>query len=52
MEAGRAIMDVYRSDFATAKKSDCSPVTEADKAAEKIILISPTQGFIATGSSD
>lgn len=36
--AGRAIMDVYETDFLTVKKSDGSPVTLADDAAEAIIL--------------
>ena len=37
-EAGRAIMDVYNSDFAVTHKGDASPVTEADVRGEKIIL--------------
>jgi len=37
-EAGAAIMDVYGSDFAASRKADHSPVTEADVAAEKLIL--------------
>lgn len=36
--AGEAIMDVYKDDFEHDLKSDGSPVTKADKAAEKIIL--------------
>jgi 3'(2'), 5'-bisphosphate nucleotidase len=36
--AGRAIMDVYETDFLTTKKSDGSPVTLADESAEAIIL--------------
>lgn len=36
--AGDAIMAVYREDFEHDLKSDGSPVTKADKAAEKIIL--------------
>lgn len=36
--AGRAVMEVYNSDIAVAAKADASPVTLADKAAEKIIL--------------
>jgi 3'(2'), 5'-bisphosphate nucleotidase len=36
--AGRAILDVYgRSDFAVARKSDNSPLTEADEVAHRII---------------
>ncbi|MBZ9936678.1 3'(2'),5'-bisphosphate nucleotidase CysQ [Mesorhizobium sp. BR1-1-16] len=36
--AGAAVMGVYEQDFAVEKKSDASPVTEADKLAEAIIL--------------
>jgi 3'(2'),5'-bisphosphate nucleotidase len=36
--AGRAIMAIYATDFTTKTKSDLSPVTAADEAAEKIIL--------------
>jgi 3'(2'), 5'-bisphosphate nucleotidase len=36
--AGGAIMAVYATDFAVRNKSDASPVTAADEAAEKIIL--------------
>lgn len=36
--AGRAIMDVYGSDFDVETKDDASPVTAADGAAEAIIL--------------
>lgn len=38
IDAGRQIMDVFRRDFSVLEKDDCSPVTEADHAAEKIIL--------------
>ncbi|MDZ4760901.1 MAG: 3'(2'),5'-bisphosphate nucleotidase CysQ [Alphaproteobacteria bacterium] len=37
-EAGIAVMDVYRSDFATRHKADRSPVSDADEPAEAIIL--------------
>jgi 3'(2'), 5'-bisphosphate nucleotidase len=37
-EAGRAILSVYASDFTVEKKGDDSPVTEADEAAERILL--------------
>ena len=37
-EAGVAIMDIYATDFETRGKDDKSPVTDADEAAEKIIL--------------
>ena len=36
--AGDVIMDVYAQDFAIQKKTDNSPVTEADQRAEAIIL--------------
>jgi len=37
-EAGRAILDVYgRDDFAVTRKSDDSPLTEADQVAHRII---------------
>lgn len=38
LEAGRAILAVYHSDFAFQLKADASPVTEADTAAEAILL--------------
>jgi len=37
-DAGTAIMNVYFSDFSVARKSDGSPVTEADQRAEAVIL--------------
>ena len=36
--AGRAVLDVFRSDIAVNRKEDSTPVTEADYASEKIIL--------------
>jgi 3'(2'),5'-bisphosphate nucleotidase len=36
--AGREIMAIYATDFSARDKSDLTPVTEADEAAEKIIL--------------
>ena len=36
--AGAVILDVYRRDFTAAHKADRSPVTEADTAAEAVIL--------------
>ncbi len=36
--AGRVILDVYASDFSIYQKDDQSPVTEADRRAEAIIL--------------
>ena len=37
-EAGEAILAIVRRGFAVESKSDRSPVTEADRAAELIIL--------------
>ncbi len=36
--AGRDIMKVYETDFAVEQKADSSPVTQADKAPEELIL--------------
>ncbi len=36
--AGEVILDHYRSDFEIRRKDDDSPVTEADEAAERIIV--------------
>ncbi|HEU4827497.1 MAG TPA: inositol monophosphatase family protein, partial [Dongiaceae bacterium] len=36
--AGAEILKVYAADFATTRKADQSPVTEADLAAEAVIL--------------
>jgi len=38
LRAGAAIMEIYARDFAVETKSDNSPVTEADQAAEAIIV--------------
>jgi len=38
LEAGRAVMAIYATDFAANSKADTSPVTAADHAAEAIIL--------------
>ncbi|MBF0247533.1 MAG: 3'(2'),5'-bisphosphate nucleotidase CysQ [Alphaproteobacteria bacterium] len=38
VRAGREIMDVYVTDFDVAHKGDASPVTEADRRAEALIL--------------
>ena len=38
LAAGAAVMEIYRRDFAVETKDDTSPVTEADKRAEAIIL--------------
>lgn len=37
-EAGDAILEIYEKDFEVYTKNDASPLTEADKAANKIIL--------------
>lgn len=36
--AGKAVLEVYATDFAVRGKADASPVTEADERAEAIIL--------------
>lgn len=38
LKAGKRIMEIYNSDFHVDSKSDQSPVTEADQAAETLIL--------------
>ena len=38
LRAGEAILAVYNSDFAVDRKEDTSPVTEADRRAEVLIL--------------
>ena len=38
LQAGREIMSIYATDFDAHTKADLSPVTEADEAAERIIL--------------
>lgn len=38
LDAGAEILRIYATDFAVAAKGDASPVTEADQAAEAIIL--------------
>ncbi len=38
LEAGRLAMAIYESDFAVEAKGDASPVTEADRLGEAIIL--------------
>ena len=44
-DAGRAIMSIYASDFATRYKGDLSPVTEADELAERVILAGLAKHF-------
>ena len=43
-----AVMEVYRSDFDVALKGDASPVTQADEAAEALILERLAQSHAAT----
>jgi 3'(2'), 5'-bisphosphate nucleotidase len=38
LQAGDVILDIYRSEFEIREKSDASPVTEADEAAERLII--------------
>ncbi len=38
VKAGQEIMAIYATDFSAKAKGDLTPVTEADEAAEKIIL--------------
>ena len=38
LQAGREIMAIYATDFGARTKSDLTPVTEADEAAERVIL--------------
>ena len=38
LRAGEAILAVYDTDFSVEKKVDASPVTEADRRAERLIL--------------
>lgn len=37
IKAGHSIMNIYKKDFAVEFKKDASPLTEADKAADKVI---------------
>ena len=43
--AGQEIMKVYETDFQVEEKADSSPVTEADKRAEELILRSISMGI-------
>ncbi|MCS0501173.1 3'(2'),5'-bisphosphate nucleotidase CysQ [Ancylobacter mangrovi] len=38
LAAGRVVLEVYATDFAAFTKADSSPVTEADRCAEAVIL--------------
>lgn len=43
--AGKEIMKIYETDFQIEEKADKSPVTEADKAAEELIIRSIRMGL-------
>ncbi|MBC8338606.1 MAG: 3'(2'),5'-bisphosphate nucleotidase CysQ [Rhodospirillales bacterium] len=43
--AGEEILKIYETDFAVEEKADTSPVTEADKRAEELILRSISMGI-------
>jgi 3'(2'), 5'-bisphosphate nucleotidase len=45
LAAGAAILKVYADDFEVYKKSDATPVTEADLAAERVIIATLQQAF-------
>ncbi|WP_137154784.1 3'(2'),5'-bisphosphate nucleotidase CysQ [Rhizobium sp. FKL33] len=45
LDAGRAILDVYKAGPSVAYKNDSSPVTEADERAEAIILSGLSAAF-------
>jgi 3'(2'), 5'-bisphosphate nucleotidase len=38
LDAGRAVLDIFHSGITVSRKQDSSPVTQADRAGEKIIL--------------
>ncbi len=46
-KAGLAIMDIYNTDFEVEHKADSSPVTEADRIAEAIIIQGISEGVSA-----
>ena len=45
LDAGKAVMTVFHCDFDVQRKEDATPVTEADRAAEKIILEGLREAF-------
>ncbi len=45
IEAGHAIMKIYKGEIAVTEKADHSPVTEADTAAENVILAGLKRDF-------
>ena len=48
-KAGAAIMEIYKTDFEVRSKDDASPVTEADEAAEAMIINSPSLSSLSQG---
>ncbi len=46
--AGKEIMKIYNSDFKVESKADSSPVTEADRIAEDLIIQGITEGITAS----
>lgn len=56
-EAGKLVIEIYKSDFVVKQKRDKSPVTEADLAADKLIINGiearfPRHGILTEESSD
>lgn len=45
ISAGRAILDIYNAGPEVTYKPDCSPVTDADACAERIILADLARAF-------
>ena len=45
LAAGEEIMKIYAGEFEVFKKSDATPVTEADLAAERVIVAMLQQAF-------
>src|SRR3954471_23164746 len=45
LAAGREVMRVYRAGYSVDQKSDSSPVTQADRESEKIILAGLREAF-------
>ncbi len=57
VDAGKAILDVYREDFEVAHKEDASPLTQADLASHRIICdalarLTPDIPVLSEESSD
>ena len=51
-EAGEAILEIYQGEFESSKKSDDSPITEADLRSNDIIkkILSQTKHKILSGT--